>query len=127
MGWRRKKRGGKGGNSHSKANKLFFFKVIWQNRSSCGEVVSLANRCNTVLEILNLKRFALHNRWQPESMLMFFGSVSDVMVFFFSLKLPSAGGKAVPRKRNQIWMQQVSHSDRGSMPDATGPNRKQPH
>ncbi|CAN8215686.1 unnamed protein product [Coccothraustes coccothraustes] len=43
------------------------------------------------------------------------------------LKLPSAGGKAVPRKRNQIWMQQVSHSDRGSLPDATGPNRKQPH
>lgn len=94
---------------------------------SCDKVVFLTSRCTTVLEILNLKRFALHNRWQPESMLMFFGSVSDVMVFFFSLKLPSAGGKAVPRKRNQIWMQQDSHSDRGSLPDATGPNRKQPH
>lgn len=54
--------------------------------SSCDKVVSLANRCTTVLEILNLKRFALHNRWQPESMLMFFGSISDVMVFFFFFK-----------------------------------------
>jgi len=51
--------------------------------SSCDKVVFLVSRCTAVLEILNLKRFALHNRWQPESVLMFFGSVSDVMVFFF--------------------------------------------
>lgn len=51
--------------------------------SSCDKVVFLASRCTAVSEILNLKRFALHNRWQPESTLMFFGSVSDVMVFFF--------------------------------------------
>lgn len=82
MGWRRKNREETEGTHTLKLiNKNF--EVIWQNMSSCDKVVSLASRCNTVLEILNLKRFALHNRWQPESMLMFFGNVSDVMVFFF--------------------------------------------